>query len=107
MSKGVKLDLGKQGNLVSLVVLYLFLGVLCSLHTEQKATAHPSLHPANEAEPHPLFHQLQGDGAQVGENNTSGNFLQLHHLLSNYKIFVPSLVQTFAPGAALWRNSGC
>lgn len=36
------------------------------MHDEQEASAHPSLHPVSEAPPHPLFHQLQRDGTQVG-----------------------------------------
>lgn len=87
------------------MVLFLFSGVLRPLHAEQKAAAHPPLHPAHEAQPHPLFHQLQGDGAQVGEHDTSGN---VSSVAPNKQtdIFFPSLVQTFAPGAALWRSSG-
>lgn len=81
----------KWGDPVSPVVLFLFSGVLRPLHTEQKAAAHPPLHPAHEAQPHPLFHQLQGDGAQVGEDYTSGTFLQLHHLLSNKLLFFSCL----------------
>lgn len=45
----------------------LFSGVLRALYDEQKASPHPPLRPAHEAPPHPLFHQLQRDGSQVGE----------------------------------------
>lgn len=46
---------------------FMFLGVLRALYIKQKAPPHPPLHPAHETQPHPLFHQLQGDCTQVGE----------------------------------------
>lgn len=42
-------------------------GVLCSLYIEQKAPPHPPLYPKDEAQPHPLFHQLQRGRSQVGD----------------------------------------
>lgn len=45
---------------------FMYLGVFCFVYDGQEAPPHPSLHPVHEALPHPLFHQLQRDGAQVG-----------------------------------------
>lgn len=50
--------------------IFMFLGVLCALYVKQEAPPHPPLHPADEAQPRPLFHQLQRDCTQVGEHNT-------------------------------------
>lgn len=58
--------------------LYVFLGILHPLHTEQKASPHHPLHPAHEAQPHPLFHQLQRDCTQVREHrDSSRGYFQL------------------------------
>lgn len=50
--------------------IFMFLGVLRALYVKQEAPPHPPLHPADEAQPRALFHQLQRDCTQVREHNT-------------------------------------
>lgn len=56
--------------MISLVTDALFVvsGVLRSLYIKQKAPPHPPLCPKVEAQPGPLFHQLQRGRSQVGDH---------------------------------------
>lgn len=86
--------------------MVLFLGILRPLHTEQKADAYLTLHTSPEAQPHPLFHQLQGDSTQVREKTPVETFFSCA-ISCQTMFFFFFVSQTFAPGAALWRNSSC